>query len=161
MIDLEKLKQAALAAKTNGIKSNLDWLSFAKLCTPSAILELIERLEAAEKQLGSLTEELNNRCTEGYQLREKLEAAETSATQWEESYHSEQQDRLETVIALREKLEASEKDATRLDYLSSEMNRTVHYLTGKWYWSRKPYKTYMRKESIREAIDAAMKEQDK
>ena len=63
--------------------------------------------------------------------------------------------------AMKERLEASEKDATRLDYLSSEMNRTVHYLTGKWYWSRKPYKTYMRKESIREAIDAAMKEQDK
>ena len=56
------------------------------------------------------------------------------------------------------RLEAAERDAARLDFLSTEMNRTVHYLTSKWYWSRKPYKTYMRKESIREAIDAAMKE---
>lgn len=62
------------------------------------------------------------------------------------------------VLELITRLRAAEKDSARLNSLSSEMNRTVHYLTGKWYWSRKPYKTYMRKESIREAIDAAMKE---
>ena len=67
----------------------------------------------------------------------------------------------EAILELIEMLEAAERDAARLDFLSSEMNRTVHYLTGKWYWSRKPYKTYMRKESIREAIDAAMKESEK
>lgn len=49
---------------------------------PSAVLELIERLETAEKQVGSLTEELNNRCIEQYQLQERLEAAERDAACW-------------------------------------------------------------------------------
>ena len=94
------------------------------------------------------------------ELIDRLEAAESYAAHWANVFgHLGTPDECGNEwSALVTKLEAAEKDATRLDYLSSEMNRTVHYLTGKWYWSRKPYKTYMRKESIREAIDAAMKE---
>lgn len=57
---------------------------------------------------------------------------------------------------LESQLAEAKKDTERIDYMATEANRTVHFLAGNWYWSKKPYKTYYRKETIRAAIDAAM-----
>lgn len=53
MIDLEKIKTAALAAK-GALSFEQEYEQFDELVSPEAVLELIERLEAAKRQWGKL-----------------------------------------------------------------------------------------------------------
>lgn len=56
MADIQKLKELAMAAKQGGSSDAQIW-NFVNQVTPSAILELIARAEAAEAQLSALAKQ--------------------------------------------------------------------------------------------------------
>ena len=72
MIDTEKLKQAALAAKEGSYNK---WEKFSDMATASAVLELITRLEAAESN-----QILGASASQFKEMEARLEAAELDAT---------------------------------------------------------------------------------
>lgn len=96
MIDIEKIKHAALAVKENGGVDNA--VLFTDLTMPSAVLELIERLKAATDQLA-------------IDRKHRMEELENSQDRMTE-YHRER-------VELKQKLEAAEQDAARIDFVQS------------------------------------------
>lgn len=116
-LDIEKIKAAALVAKNE--------LSSVLITDPSAVLELISRLESTESILDIST----------------IEYLELHAT----------------YLRYKEKYQAAKNDAVRLDYLQ-ELPESVIRLGNSWYWRTGYAKPHKKAKSLREAIDAAMKE---
>ena len=130
MFDLEKMQNAALAA-TQGewkLAKPQPAAYFDGYINPVSGGELVELQVGINSSYGLLVwkmedDEVSPKCQANathiatanpsaiLELIERLKAAEASAAQWEDSYHKEQADRLDTVIGLRENLAEYKADA--------------------------------------------------
>ena len=103
-IDLEKLKAAALASiNHDGSNYYSHTYNHTKASNPATIIELIERLEAAEFSWAGCSQQLKDACQD-------LEAAELERnaikSEWEKAY--------EIAMLRQHKLEAAEKQRDEL-----------------------------------------------
>jgi hypothetical protein len=94
--------------------------------------EAFARLKTTEGQVGALTEELNNRCIEQYQLQERLVDAERIAASWANVFgHIGTPDECGNEwSALVAKLEAAEKDAARYRWIRERVGVDFEYGKG-------------------------------
>jgi hypothetical protein len=116
--------------------------------SPQAVLELIKRLKE--------TQNSDQHNFDRWQAcQEKLEVDEKRIG----SLIKELNERFTNQCSVEYKLEAAEKDAARLDYLQDKLPESVIRLGDSWYWRTGYGKPHKKAQSLREAIDAAMKEQ--
>lgn len=83
MIDIEKMEAAALAAK-NALSHDIEYEQFDEIVTPSAVLELIERLKTAESELSACRVEHGGVRDSYLNYKMKFEAAEKEAVKYQE-----------------------------------------------------------------------------
>lgn len=141
-MNIEKIEAAALAATNgcNGIERLGNHAEMLKILTPAVVIDLINRLRAAEKLAKSWEDQANVLATQDNKLIEEMTQQAIEAE--------------EAITELYAKLEAAEKDAAVGNWLCSYMaSETVDhddYLVEACYENNP--------EKFKLAVIAAMKE---